>query len=122
MRSGQNGTSLGKFVDILTGGHAETSTCLHGALKMKNVSDFEAKKKIVKIIEGFTGPDYQGILERQPHFAEATVKRAGRELAAALGKPYPLPNRKRRVEDEGEDDAEKRRSKRVTTRGSSAKD
>ena len=56
MQSGQNGTSLGKFVDILTGGHAETSTCLHGALKMKNVSDFEAKKKIVKIIEGFTGP------------------------------------------------------------------
>ena len=80
------------------------------------------KKKIVKIIEGFTGPDYQGILERQPHFAEATVKRAGRELAAALGKPYPLANQKHWVEDEIEGVAEKRRNKRVTTRERSAKD
>ena len=55
MRSGQNGTSLGKFVDILTGGHAETSTCLHGALKMKNVSDFEAKKRLLRLLKGSPG-------------------------------------------------------------------
>jgi hypothetical protein len=45
MRSGQNGTSLGKLVESLTGGQAETSSCHHGALKMTNVSVITKQKR-----------------------------------------------------------------------------
>ena len=59
---------------------------------------------------GFTGEEFEKLLGSEPQFPKAAVKRAGRELAAALGKPSQSSKRKLAAEVaecEGEGESEK---------------
>jgi len=66
---------------------------------------------------GFTGEEFEKLLESEPQFPKAAVKRAGRELAKALGKPSQSSKRKLTAEVgecEGEGESEKFEPRRST--------